>query len=69
MRAIHEGAVAFDLRHRTSPARSITAHYANGRNLPPTAAIVDAIVASNELPNMPHLDSDVVKSVALAKIK
>jgi pyruvate dehydrogenase (quinone) len=32
-------------------------------------AIVDAVVVSNELPNLPHLDLDMVEHFALAKIK
>jgi pyruvate dehydrogenase (quinone) len=32
-------------------------------------AIVDAVVVSNELPNLPHLELDVVGRVALAKVK
>jgi pyruvate dehydrogenase (quinone) len=32
-------------------------------------AIVDAVVVANELPNLPHLDLDVVGHVALAKVK
>jgi pyruvate dehydrogenase (quinone) len=32
-------------------------------------AIVDAVVAPNELPNVPHLDLDMIGHVALAKIK
>lgn len=32
-------------------------------------AIVDAIVASNELPNVPHLDMKTLENVAFAKIK
>ncbi len=32
-------------------------------------AIVDAVVAADELPNLPHLDLDVVGHVALAKIR
>jgi pyruvate dehydrogenase (quinone) len=32
-------------------------------------AIVDAVVASNEMPNLPHLELDVVGHVAVAKIK
>src|SRR5205807_9679392 len=31
-------------------------------------AIVDAVVVSNELPNLPHLDLDMVEHFALAKI-
>jgi hypothetical protein len=30
---------------------------------------VDAVVVSDELPNLPHLDLEVVGRVALAKIK
>jgi pyruvate dehydrogenase (quinone) len=32
-------------------------------------AIVDAVVVSNELPNLPHLDLDMIEHFALAKIK
>ena len=32
-------------------------------------AIVDAVVVSNELPNLPHLDLDMIGHFALAKIK
>jgi thiamine pyrophosphate-dependent acetolactate synthase large subunit-like protein len=32
-------------------------------------AIVDAVVVANELPNLPHLDLDMVEHFALAKIK
>jgi pyruvate dehydrogenase (quinone) len=32
-------------------------------------AIVDAVVVANELPNLPHLELDVVGHVALAKVK
>jgi thiamine pyrophosphate-dependent acetolactate synthase large subunit-like protein len=32
-------------------------------------AIIDAVVASNELPNLPHLELDVVGHVAVAKVK
>jgi len=32
-------------------------------------AIVDAVVDSNELPNLPHLELDVVGHVAVAKVK
>jgi pyruvate dehydrogenase (quinone) len=32
-------------------------------------AIIDAVVVSNELPNLPHLELDVVGHVALAKVK
>ena len=32
-------------------------------------AIVDAVVVANELPNLPHLDLDLIGHVALAKIK
>jgi pyruvate dehydrogenase (quinone) len=32
-------------------------------------AIVDAVVVANELPNVPHLDLDMIGNVALAKIK
>jgi thiamine pyrophosphate-dependent acetolactate synthase large subunit-like protein len=32
-------------------------------------AIVDTVVVSNELPNLPHLDLDMIKHFALAKIK
>lgn len=32
-------------------------------------AIVDAVVASNELPNLPHVELDVLEHFALAKIK
>jgi pyruvate dehydrogenase (quinone) len=32
-------------------------------------AIVDAIVVSNEIPNLPHLDLDIIGHFALAKIK
>jgi pyruvate dehydrogenase (quinone) len=32
-------------------------------------ALIDAVVVSNELPNLPHLDLDVVGHVALAKVK
>jgi len=32
-------------------------------------AIVDAVVAANELPNLPHLDPEMIGHVALAKIK
>jgi thiamine pyrophosphate-dependent acetolactate synthase large subunit-like protein len=32
-------------------------------------AIIDAVVVSNELPNLPHLDLDMVGHVALAKVK
>jgi pyruvate dehydrogenase (quinone) len=32
-------------------------------------AIVDAVVVSDELPNLPHLDLEVIGRVALAKIK
>jgi len=32
-------------------------------------AIVDAVVVSNELPNLPHVELDVVGRVALAKVK
>jgi thiamine pyrophosphate-dependent acetolactate synthase large subunit-like protein len=32
-------------------------------------AIIDAVVASNELPNLPHLDLDLVGHVAVAKVK
>src|SRR5580700_4577345 len=32
-------------------------------------AIINAVVVSNELPNLPHLDLDVVGHVALAKVK
>jgi len=32
-------------------------------------AIIDAVVASNELPNLPHLDLDMVGHVAVAKVK
>jgi len=32
-------------------------------------AIVDAVVAANEVPNLPHLDMKVVGNVAIAKIK
>jgi hypothetical protein len=31
------------------------------------AAIVDAVVVSNELPNLPHLDLEMVEHFALAK--
>jgi thiamine pyrophosphate-dependent acetolactate synthase large subunit-like protein len=31
--------------------------------------IIDAVVVSNELPNLPHLDLDMVGHVALAKVK
>ena len=32
-------------------------------------AIIDAVVASNELPNLPHLELDMVGHVAVAKVK
>jgi pyruvate dehydrogenase (quinone) len=32
-------------------------------------AIIDAVVPSNELPNLPHLELDTVRQVAVAKIK
>jgi pyruvate dehydrogenase (quinone) len=32
-------------------------------------AIIDAVVAANELPNLPHLDLEVVGRVAIAKVK
>jgi thiamine pyrophosphate-dependent acetolactate synthase large subunit-like protein len=32
-------------------------------------AIVDAVVAANELPNLPHLELEMVGKVALAKAK
>jgi hypothetical protein len=32
-------------------------------------AIVDALVAANELPNLPHLDPEMIGHVALARIK
>jgi pyruvate dehydrogenase (quinone) len=32
-------------------------------------AIVDAVVNPNELPNLPHLDLDVIGHFALAKVK
>jgi pyruvate dehydrogenase (quinone) len=32
-------------------------------------AIVDAVVISNELPNLPHLDLDMIGHFALEKIK
>ena len=32
-------------------------------------AIVDAVVAANELPNVPHLDLEMLGQVARAKIK
>ena len=32
-------------------------------------AIVDAVVAANELPNLPHLDLELLGQVARAKIK
>jgi pyruvate dehydrogenase (quinone) len=32
-------------------------------------AIIDAVVVANELPNMPHLELEVVGQYALAKIK
>jgi hypothetical protein len=32
-------------------------------------AIVDAIVVSDESPNLPHLDLDLIGHVAVAKIK
>ena len=32
-------------------------------------AIVDAVVVSNELPNMPHLELGTVGNVALAKVR
>jgi pyruvate dehydrogenase (quinone) len=32
-------------------------------------AIIDAVVASNELPNVPHLELETVGNVALAKIR
>ena len=32
-------------------------------------AIIDAVVVANELPNMPHLELEVVDQYALAKIK
>jgi thiamine pyrophosphate-dependent acetolactate synthase large subunit-like protein len=32
-------------------------------------AIIDAVVVSNELPNLPHLDIELVGRVALAKVK
>jgi pyruvate dehydrogenase (quinone) len=32
-------------------------------------AIVDAVVASDELPNLPHLDLEMVGRVAVAKAK
>ena len=32
-------------------------------------AIVDAVVDSNELPNLPHVDLDMIGHFALAKIK
>jgi pyruvate dehydrogenase (quinone) len=30
-------------------------------------AIVDAVIASNELPNVPHLEADMIKNVAVAR--
>jgi pyruvate dehydrogenase (quinone) len=32
-------------------------------------AIIDAVVASDELPNLPHVELDVVGHVAVAKVK
>jgi thiamine pyrophosphate-dependent acetolactate synthase large subunit-like protein len=32
-------------------------------------AIIDAVVPSNELPNLPHLELDTVSQVAVAKVK
>jgi len=32
-------------------------------------AIIDAVVVSDELPNLPHLDIEMVGRVALAKVK
>jgi len=32
-------------------------------------AIVDAVVVANELPNLPHLDLDMIGHFAVAKIK
>jgi len=32
-------------------------------------AIIDAIVPANELPNLPHLELDTVRQVAVAKVK
>jgi len=32
-------------------------------------AIIDAVVASDELPNLPHLDIELVGRVALAKVR
>ncbi|MGH6937107.1 MAG: thiamine pyrophosphate-dependent enzyme, partial [Methylocella sp.] len=32
-------------------------------------AIVDAVVVSNELPNLPHLDLDMIGHFALAKLR
>jgi pyruvate dehydrogenase (quinone) len=32
-------------------------------------AIVDAVVVANELPNIPHLELEMIENVAIAKIK
>jgi pyruvate dehydrogenase (quinone) len=32
-------------------------------------AIVDAVVVANEVPNLPHIDLDMIGNVALAKIR
>jgi pyruvate dehydrogenase (quinone) len=32
-------------------------------------AIIDAVVVADELPNLPHLDMELVGRVALAKVK
>lgn len=32
-------------------------------------AIVDAVVVANELPNLPHLDLELIGHVAVAKVK
>jgi hypothetical protein len=54
------GSCEISFRHRPPPPlRRI--------QLPP--GIVDAVVVSNELPNLPHLDLDMVEHFALAKIK
>ena len=35
----------------------------------PYPTIIDAVVVSNEVPNLPHLDLDMIGHFALAKVK